>query len=170
MSDVGGVPKTSESHSDDVEDETVDASCSKSEHEENILVFDAGLETPCIGHWIIIIACILRWYCHPTNPSRRRGILSCFKQSRLHVPRAVAALRGTAAATERTQGRCRQMRTPQLVLCVVLASCGRGVEGFDDEDLEILKGSLQGCSFSPNELSNLDAGLGAGCGTQRWTR
>eukprot|EP01052_Picozoa_sp_SAG31_P025902 SAG31_NODE_2306_length_5969_cov_104.526065_2_plen_422_part_00 len=71
VSDVGGVPDTSESHSDDVEDESVDASCSKSEYEENILVFDTGLETPCVGHWIIIAGILLRWCCGPTNLEKR---------------------------------------------------------------------------------------------------
>ena len=50
MSDVGGVPESSKRHGGDVKDETVDASCRKSEHEENILVFDMGLETPCVAH------------------------------------------------------------------------------------------------------------------------
>eukprot|EP01052_Picozoa_sp_SAG31_P022981 SAG31_NODE_1859_length_7052_cov_4.965051_1_plen_1196_part_00 len=66
-SDVGGVPETSEGHGDDVEDETVDASCSKSEHEETIVVFDMGLETPCVGHWIIIACILLRWCSRPKN-------------------------------------------------------------------------------------------------------
>lgn len=70
-SDVGGVLETPEGHGDDVEDETVDASCSKSGHEDNVLVFDTGLETPCVGHWIIIACIVLRWYCRPTNLEKR---------------------------------------------------------------------------------------------------
>eukprot|EP01050_Picozoa_sp_SAG11_P001488 SAG11_NODE_64_length_18817_cov_64.238327_7_plen_938_part_00 len=60
-SDVGGVPETSKSHGDDVEDETV----------ENVLVFDTGLETPCVGHWMIIVCILLRWYCRPMNLEKR---------------------------------------------------------------------------------------------------
>eukprot|EP01050_Picozoa_sp_SAG11_P002790 SAG11_NODE_145_length_14811_cov_24.558931_8_plen_307_part_00 len=73
-SDVGGVPETSEGHGDDVEDETVDASFRKSEHKENILVFDTGLETPCVEHWVIIACILLRWYCRPTNLEKRPHI------------------------------------------------------------------------------------------------
>eukprot|EP01052_Picozoa_sp_SAG31_P043935 SAG31_NODE_7486_length_1675_cov_9.617386_1_plen_309_part_01 len=39
--------------------------------EENILVFDTGLETPCVGHWIIIACILLRWYCRPKNLEKR---------------------------------------------------------------------------------------------------
>eukprot|EP01052_Picozoa_sp_SAG31_P027960 SAG31_NODE_2660_length_5284_cov_14.800000_1_plen_641_part_10 len=70
-SDVGGVPETSESHGDDFEDEVGDASDSKSEYEENILVYDTGVETPCVGQWIIIVCILLRWYCRPTNLEKR---------------------------------------------------------------------------------------------------
>eukprot|EP01051_Picozoa_sp_SAG22_P005929 SAG22_NODE_370_length_11576_cov_83.771456_4_plen_2189_part_00 len=61
VSDVGGIPETSKSHGGDVEDETV----------ENVLVFDTGLETPCVGHWIIVACILLRWYCRPKNLEKR---------------------------------------------------------------------------------------------------
>eukprot|EP01050_Picozoa_sp_SAG11_P006894 SAG11_NODE_556_length_8552_cov_8.500651_2_plen_1378_part_00 len=65
VSDVGGVPKTSES------DETVDTSCSKPEHEEHILMFDTGFEIPCAVHWIIIVFNLLRCYCCPKKLEER---------------------------------------------------------------------------------------------------
>eukprot|EP01050_Picozoa_sp_SAG11_P000999 SAG11_NODE_39_length_21630_cov_11.188658_18_plen_2153_part_00 len=71
VSDVGGVPETSERHIDAGEDEAVDASNSKSEQEENILVFDTGGEAPCVGQWIIIACILLRWHCRPTSLENR---------------------------------------------------------------------------------------------------
>eukprot|EP01050_Picozoa_sp_SAG11_P031403 SAG11_NODE_9744_length_883_cov_4.644133_1_plen_202_part_10 len=59
----------------------------------------------------------------------------------------------TASATER---RCRQMRMPQLVLCVVfLASCGCGVvEGFDLTNLNV-SDEIRNCNDKINNLGPL---------------